>query len=297
MKTPPAPPYLLPPEEAVTAEDWRTSDGSPLPERLEHWDPFTDIDLVRIVSVNVDAVRAACQLSGDSALAVSASWVSTRTRLGAEGPPVEIGTLDGRVRLPVSVSVPGVNAGGRLDIRTRLILRTHGTEPSPISPKRLGAVLWTQETRIELEGAAARFPVSPADFRAIPRLPDTGAWALEWDPEALEAPVLGTVRLLVNVAEQSLVEALRSGSADARATMVRSFLTYDVARSLVHGALQNERFVDAPETFDEGSVGRMLFELLASCWPGMPVKALASRRLDDPARLDAELQSYLRVVP
>jgi hypothetical protein len=297
VKTPPAPPYLLPPEDAVTADAWRMSDGSPVPERLEHWDPFTDIDLVRIVNVNVDAVRAACQLGVDSALAVSASWVSTRTRLGDEGSPVEIGTLDGRVRLPVGVRVPGVNAGGRLDIRTRLVLRSRGTDPSPISPKRPGAVLWTQDVRLELEGAAARFPVSPADFRAIARLPDTGAWALEWDPEALEAPVLGAVRLLVNVAEESLVAALRSGSADVRSTMVRSFLTYDVARSLVHGALQNERFVDGPETFDDGSVGRMLFELLASCWPGIPVKALASRRLDDPARLDAELQSFLRVLP
>ena len=296
MKTPPAPPYLLPPEDAVTTEDWRTNDGSQIPERLEHWDPFTDIDLVRVVNVNIDAVRKACQLGDDSALAVTASWVSTRTRLGAEGAPVEIGTLDGAVRLPVAVSVPGVLAGGRLDIRTRLVLRYGGGKPSPISPRRSGAVLWTQETRIELEGAAARFPVTPADFSGIPRLPDHGAWALEWDPEALEAPVLGTVRLLVNTGEQSLLDALRSGSTDVRATLVRSFLTYDVARALVHGALQNERFVGAPETFDVGSVGRMLFELLSSCWPAMPVKALASRRLEDPSRLDAELQSYLGLI-
>lgn len=297
MKTPPAPPYLLPSEEAVVAEEWRTSEGSTVPERLEHWDPFTDIELVRIVDVDVDAVRAACQLGVDSALAVSASWFSTRTRLGAEGRPVEIGTLDGRVRLPVGVSVPGVDVGGRLDIRTRLVLRTRGAEPSPISPRREGAVLWTQDTRIELEGAAARFPVTPADFRAIPRLPDGGAWALEWDSEALDAPVLGAIRLLVNVADESLVGILRSGSADVRARIVRSFLTYDVARSLVHGGLQNEAFVDGSESFDDGSVGRMLFELLTSCWPGIPVKALASRRLDDPSRLDAELQSYLGVVP
>ena len=296
MRTPPAPPYLLPPEDSVIAEEWRANDGSRIPDRLEHWDPFTDLDLVRVVNVDIDAVRKACQLGVDSALAVTASWISSRTRLGAEGPPVEIGMLDGRVRLPVTVVIPGVSAGGRLDVRTRLVLRTCGSEPSPISPRRPGAVLWTQESRIELEGAAARFPVTTVDFSMIPQLPDQGAWALEWDPDLLEAPVLGTVRLLVNSGEQPLVDALRSGSTDARATFVRSFVTYDVARAFVHGALQSERFVDAPEIFDDGSVGRMLFELLAACWPGMPAKTLAVRRMEDPARLDAELQAFLGVL-
>jgi hypothetical protein len=51
-----------------------------------------------------------------------------------------------------------------------------------------------------------------------------------------------------------------------------------------------------PESFEEGSVGRMLFELLAMCWPGMPVKALVTRSHDDPGRLEAELQAHLGVL-
>ena len=112
----------------------------------------------------------------------------------------------------------------------------------------------------------------------------------------LESPVLGSLRLLVNLGNESLIDALRSGSGDPRAALIRSFLTYDVARALVHGALQDDRFVASAETFDAGSVGRMLFELIGSCWPGMPVKALAVRRIEDAARLDAELQSYLGIV-
>ena len=71
MKTQPAPPYLLPPEESVIAEEWHSRDGGELGERLEHWDPFTDVDLVRVVNINADAVREACQLGADSALAVT----------------------------------------------------------------------------------------------------------------------------------------------------------------------------------------------------------------------------------
>jgi hypothetical protein len=295
MKTRSAPPYLLAPENSVIAEEWHGKDGSELSERLEHWDPFTDIDLERVVNIDADAIRESCQLGVDSALAVTASWTSTRTRLGGDASTVELGTLDGRLRAPLTMSVPGPVAGGRLDLRTRLILRRCGTTPSAISPRRPGAILWSEHESLDLEGSAARFPITPADFTAIARLPDHGSWALEWDSEAFEAPLLGAVRLLVNTEQATFIDALRSGGSSAHAALTRSFVTYDVARSLVEGALRSKRFVDDAETFDEGSVGRMLFQLLASCWPGIPVATLARRRIDDPARIDAELQQYLGV--
>lgn len=296
MRTAAAPPYLLPSDDAVSADPWRTPDGAEIVERLDHWDPFTDIELVRAITIDVDAVRHACQLGSDSALALTASWRSNRTRLAADGEPVELGSLDGSVRAPVGMTVAGASAGGRLDLHVRLILRSAGSNPSGISPRRPGAILWTDTTRLTLEGGAARFPVTAADFARTPRLPANGSWALEWDVEDLEAPVLGGLRLLINSADHQLLEALRSGSADARSSIVRSFVTYDVARSLVHGALHNESFVGDPEAYDDGSVGRMLFQLLAACWPGVPLPVLRLRCIEDSARLDAELQAHLGVV-
>jgi hypothetical protein len=296
MKTPPATPYLLPPEEAVSDHPWTTDDGQQLPERLEHWDPFTDIEVFRTIEVDADAVREACELGSDATLALTASWYSSRTRLSVEGKPVELGTLGGLVQAPLSLEVPGATTGGRLDLRTRLVIRHAGASPSPISPKREGATLWMHETRITLEGGASRFPVTALDFTVVPRLPDGGSWAVEWNPEQLDAPVLAALRLIVNSNNRTLLDALRSGSSDARSSVVRSFVTFDVARTLVRGALRSEPFVADPESFEEGSVGRMLFELLAMCWPGMPVKALVTRSHDDPGRLEAELQAHLGVL-
>lgn len=296
MKTAAAAPYLLPPEEAVVGHEWSTSEGVPIGDRLEHWDPFTELNAVRVVEVDVDAVRTACMLGEDAALALAATWKSSRTRLSGQGPVVELGALGGLVRVAVSLSVPGTVAGGRLDLRTRLVLRHPGDAPSLISPRRVGSTLWTDEARIALEGAAARFPITAADFTTSHRYPDTAAWALEWNPDDLESPVLGGMRLLVNSGHEALLAALRSGNSDARASAVRSFVTFDVARSLVRGGLQSERFVEDPEGFQEGSVGRMLFELLAAAWPGIPVTTLAARALDDPSRLDAELQAHLGVL-
>ena len=155
--------------------------------------------------------------------------------------------------------------------------------------------MWVQSTSVALEGGSARFPITALDFSASPRLPDHAAWKLEWNAEALEDPVLGDLRLLVNSNSEAFLDALRSGAADPRSFATRSFVMFDVARALINGALGNERFVDDPEAFEEGSVGRMLFELLAMYLPGVPVKTLASRKRDDPARLEAELQAQLQL--
>jgi hypothetical protein len=293
MKTPPATPYLLPPEDAFAPQPWTWPDGAEISDRVDHWDPYTDLEMTRVIEIDLDVVRSTCSLGSDAAFGIIASWYSNRTRLAADSPVVELGALRGLVRAPLTIRVPGNASGGRLDIHTRVILRHPGAHPSPISPKRQGATLWHQRSSIQLEGGASRFPVTAVDFSAIPRLPDQAAWALEWNRDELEAPVLGGLRLLVNTRDERLIGALRSGSKDPNSELVRSFVMYDVSKSLIHGALDNDRFVEEAETFEEGSIGRMLFELLSLFWPGYPVKALRSRRAEDPSRLDAELQTQV----
>ncbi|MEV0802466.1 hypothetical protein AB0I34_32540 [Kribbella sp. NPDC050281] len=290
MKTLPATPYLLPPEDAVSAYAWTWLDGSDIADRVEHWDPYTDLEIVRDIDIDLDLIRESCGLGSDSSLLVVASWYSNRTRL-ADRAVVALGTLDGLVRAPVTLRIPSRLSGGRLDLHTRIVIEYPGTEVSRISPNRAGATLWHEKSSLQLEGGAARFPITPVAFSSVPRLPDRGSWALEWDREELEAPVLGGLRLLVNVEDVKLMDALRSGSKDPTSGLVRRFVMFDVSRSLVHGALESDRFVEDAETFDEGTIGRMLFDLLSMYWPELPVKALAARRREDPSRLDAELQS------
>ena len=197
MRTRHAPTYLVPDDDVASATPWTDPDGRELTDRLDHWDPLTDLPLSRALTVDLDKLREQCRLGQDSAFAVIASWRSpNRTRLGGAGERVDLGALEGLVQAPVSLVVPGPESGGRLDLTTRLVLRTPGSDPSPISPKRLGAVLWTETQRIALEGGSARFPMTAVDFASLPRVPDDAAWYVEWDQEDLEAPVLGGLRLL-----------------------------------------------------------------------------------------------------
>ena len=296
MKTAAAAPYLLAPDTSVIAQPWMNDDGTEVGERLNYWDPNTDLQLVREVEVDVDAIRSACLLEDDAAFTLTATWSSPTTRIAGHGPVVELGSHGGLVRAAVAASVRGADVGGRLDLHTRLSLRYCGRNPSQISPRRQGAILWADEDRVALEGGASRFPITVVDFGVSGRYPNSAAWVLEWDSHDLEAPVLGGMRLLVNRSHETLIQNLRTGSSDVRAAAVRSFVIYDAARALIEGALDNERFVDGPESFPENSVGRMLFELLALCWPGVPAASLRARRADDPARYNAELQGYFGVV-
>jgi hypothetical protein len=295
LKTLPALPYLLPPEDAVIEQPWADADGTRLSDRLEHWDPFTDTEFFRAIDVDLDKLRAGCRLNVDATFALCTTWHSNRTRLSGVGQSIELGTLRGRVRAPMSLVVPGAASGGRLELRTSLILRHPGTNGVPISPRREGAILWLDSKAIALEGGSARFPVTALDFEASGRLPPGASWALEWNPEHLDGPVLGDLRLLVNSKDETLLNALRSGAADAKSSVVRSFILFDVARALIEGALSNDNFVCDPGRFDDGSVGRMISELVSACWPGVPVTTLVSRRREDPARLGAELQAHLQV--
>ncbi len=295
MKTAKAVPYLLPPETAVAVQPWFFTDGAEVGDRLDHWDPFVELDLVRVVEVDLDETRRACQLSEHAAFALVATWSSNRTRITGEGTVVELGNLRGTVRTALTLTVPGSEAGGRLTLRTRLVLRYPGEERSPISPRRIGAILWEDELNLAVEGGAARFPITAADFKAIAYCPDDAAWFLEWDSGDLEAPVLGGMRLLVNSGHQSIPDMLRSGSSDPRAAVLRSFVTFDVARSLIAGALRNDRFVDDPESFEEGTIGRMIFGLITHCWPGKPIPSMRSRINEDTALVNAEIQAQFGI--
>lgn len=296
MRTPAAPTYLLPDDDVVSAGPWKDADAVEIGETIDHWDPLTDLTFTRALTIDVDAVRSQCRLEADSALAVIASWrCPNRTRLGGAGERVDLGDLSGLLRTPIAVRVPGPEAGGRVDLTTRIVLRSAGSAPSLISPRRSGAVLWTDTQRVALEGNAARFPMAAVDFATLSRVPDGAAWYVDWDHEDLDAPVLGGLRLLLNSAHPRMASIARTSSDDPAAPLVRSLIECDVARHLAQAALGNERFVLTHDAFPEESVGRMLSDLLATIWPGIPIASLRARLLEEPARLDAELQEALEI--
>lgn len=292
MRTAASVPFLRPSKDVVVEDGWRLiPDETPLPDRLPHWDPNTTVRIGQSLTIDIDALRDQCQLAEDATFAVTSRWHSSKTRITSVEAVAELGNESGRLSANLEMAVPGPVLGGRLSIYTSVVLRTHGTSTSPIAPARPGSILWDLRESTALEGAAARFPVSVVPFVEVAGIADGAGWSLELALNDLNAPVLGSMRLLLNADDAALVEALRTGSTSRDTAALRMFVHLDVARSLVTRALQCEAFVATPDAWDEDSVGRMLNDLIGQLWPGIPVSKLRLRMLESPAVFESELQS------
>lgn len=287
------PTYLVPDASVVVVDPWVAHDHGTIGDRIEHWDPATDLALRRRVTVDLDAIREQCGLGARSTFALTASWhASTRTRLSGAGPRVDLGDLTGTVRASLSLEIPGAETGGRVDIITNLVLRAPHAA-SPISPRRLGAILWSDRTQVWLEGAASRFPTAAVDFGSVDRIPSGAAWYLDWDPRDMSRPVMGGLRLLLNESNERLIRAVRSGSRDPASAAVRAFILVDVARQIVRAAVENDDFVSSPDSYEPDSIGRMVRDLISMVWPQTTIQAVRTRALTEPSRFEADIQTAL----
>lgn len=292
MRTKPVFPYLRPGPDSIEYEGWTINGSEPLPERLEHWDQFSDINLELAMEVDPQKIATETGLGPDARFTAVATWYSTRTRIGGCSESLDFEASEEPFRLEMEVHVPGSDAGGRLRLSGAIALRWAGTASSAISPLREGAALWSRSEDVFLEGTASRFPISVLAFSKSGRFPDSAGWALDWDPDDLEVPVLGGLRLLLNSEDDVLVASLRTGASDAMSKAVRKFVFMDVVRTLVHGALRNEQFVRSPDAYPEASVGRMLRHIVTEIWPSTTVAGVRARLLTDQTALDTEIQAY-----
>lgn len=296
MRTIPTPPFLIAASETVRPGPWRDGvTGDVLPSRLDHWDPRTDLTLVRDVVADIDRLRAETLIGAAAQIAIVSTWQASSTRLSGTGEPTELVDLTGSIRASIEMAVPAPSVGGRLTLRMAVVLRSPDSSAPAIAALRPGSILWADEAALDLEGGSARFPLTQVSFSATPRLPDAAQWVLDWDPDDLGAPATGSLRLLINSDHVGVLDLLRTGSTVAGARALQSFIRLDTARALVHGALLSDGFVANPDGWEAESLGRLLRDLLHQIWPDSPPGNLRARLQNDPARLDAELQARFPV--
>ncbi len=283
-------PFLRADPASVQADPWRLAEtGAALDGRVEHWDPDLVLRLDRRLMVDVALLTSTTASSGPDGLAVTAVWRSDRTRMRGPGMVVPLAGREGEAAVSLSLDVPGRLAGGSLTVETLVVRTSEGEGAGLISARRPGSILWDDRAVVALEGTAARFPVTVLDFGALTGIATGASWALEWYPGDLTQPVLGAMRLLVNSANPAVVRAV-GGEGGAEGAAIVSMIRFDVARSLVHGALRDEDFVNGAREFEPDSVGRMLSHLLNRHWPGVDPSTLARRMSETPHKLDSELQ-------
>jgi hypothetical protein len=262
---------------------------------MANWDVGTDLVAMRVVQADLGVLRETAKLPRGARIAAVPTWWSAGTGLRGKGPASEVVLKeDVRHRFDLALKVPGTQLSQQVQFRTSVVLLDLPGRPSRshLAAWRPGSILWEDRIHLILEGSAARFPVTAASFRGA--VPAAACWRLEWSPRDLSYPAMASLRLYLNRDHAEFYTAVTTRAPDATQQMMRSAFRHAVASELVGIALDNAEEL-ADEEFEDGTVGKVLQDLISRIFPGSDLRAIAGERRKDPGRLSALVQVAMAV--
>lgn len=289
-------PYLLPKPDRVKIIKWNliTADGlQPVDALFPDWDAALSVHVSAAVEIDVSSVLEDCHLPLDSVLRLSLTWHSDGTGLRGRGTYIDLNPhLTGQT-LNLEVQINGAVLAKSVTISVILVLIESGTGSELLAPKLPGSLLWYSEKTILLEGEGTRFPMEVIDFADSAWLPENAAWFLDWDPDDFDQPVLGAVRLYINLRHERVKQAVSGLNKLDRA--IREAIRFDVARVMIAAALNNEEFMSQPDTYPDGTIGAALRRLLYILFPGESFQTVQKQFYHYPQHFEGRLQHSLKL--
>lgn len=268
--------------------------GAALASRgLDGWDPTTDIRLERELTIDLDRARVDAGLTDGEHITCAATWYCPTTTLRGVGTRVELG--DGSAQIRLAVALPGSELGGRVELRTIVALADGGLGRRPLAAQIPGSVIWEDSTTVALEGAGSRFPMEWLDFASASWLPSGAGWYLDWTPDAPEAPALGAIRLYLNSGHEAVRRAVIGNPPMPEDQVIRDVIEFDVARSLILGALRTEPGPWDAAVLVDGTVAAVVSRLIGVAFPAETIDGLRNRLRAAPERLEVRIQDGLRL--
>lgn len=106
----------------------------------------------------------------------------------------------------------------------------------------------------------------------------------------LDADAALAVRLLVNDSHPVMQAELGSPASEGK-SLILDTMRWDVSRQLITLALKSEDFIERSGSFDEGSLGWSLTNIVARYFPNESPMSLRALLHSSPAEFEARLQS------
>ena len=272
-------PFLTLSETAVEASAWEISlDGiewSVAREFLPHWDSASDVRIRRTLRLIPELAASDLGIPVDQ-LAVAAS---VRIGTGQGRLPREIlartrrGFRSGDTSLKFEQTIEGHRLSMILDLQTEILLAEPPAGFLPLSPVHPADRLWSENTRIRLEGEEPRFPIETVNLAQMLGGGIAGAapWHLHWSPGDWTRDFHGAVRLYLNTKAGEILQRIENEDA---ATI--QFLLGDVMSQICERFLADpeaETMIDAAEP---GSLGAQAATWLRKAWPGKDASFIRS---------------------
>lgn len=253
----------------------------------------TEGHLARDELVPIHGARLQPPQSYELRTGVSDLDLGTDSQIGEAG--TRVGVTDGSARIQLAVGLPGGELAGRVELRTVIALADGGRGRQPLAALIPGSVIWDDSTTVALEGAGSRFPMEWLDFAAASWLPPGAGWYLDWTHDAPEAPALGAVRLYLNSGHEAVRAAVTSTTPTPEDQVIRDVIEYDVARTLILGALRADPGPWDAAAAQEGSVAAVVRRLIVVVFPTDTMEGLRNRFTAAPQHLEVRFQDGLRL--
>lgn len=258
-------------------------------------DYLSTIQVRRHLSVDAEGVRRDCGLPAHMPLLVSASWSSAGTFVKRRLAQIELSGRDILQRFDLSGEIPGAEVAGTLQIETSIMLACDNAQAAALIANYAGSVLARDRHAVYLDESTSRFPVEIVDFNAGFWANPEAGWRLSWNSLDMEAPFLRSIRLFVNAGHTRVVQAVSDEPPSPEAKAIRDAIYFDVARSLILGALKNDEFVSRGGNYGDGTCGRAIYTLIQLLFPGDGLDGLKSAAEQRPEHFGSDLQGKLRV--
>ena len=172
------------------------------------------------------------------------------TKLRGSGGGVDFAYKASSGRTALTAHIDGKLLADTLTLFVKLLFISAGTTQHQLVPKLSGSILLeTPPHKIQLEGDGARFPIEVIDFTTT-NFPHQAGWYLSWDPDDLEQPLLGDVRLYINSRHPQIAAAVSDIRPETAG--IREAIRLDLAQTLIRGVLLNPSFLENPDRYSPG---------------------------------------------
>lgn len=287
----------------VHAEPWRSDNvtGTPLPAALPAWDYSTDVTMARVVQIDLAELHEDCGLPIDAPLQLCVRFWPSTSLIRRSAFREELPSHNDKAICTPQITAEGVDLGGFLTIETTLEIAAELPHASPFVATRAGSILWSDQTKIHLEGAAGLLPIAPVSFREA-GLPEGAAWYVSMDGGDWQQAAMGSLLVLLNE-DNVMVRQAMDTNKDASAGLLWGMLEADIITDLVGRALDDEGFVDeTPSDDPDGDVTMAgLVRALVRTYLARPgedveqsIKRLRDERRRDPSRFRANVHAGVR---
>ena len=255
---------------------------------IENWDYMTELKFRSELMLDVGEILSSTHQGPSAKFAVVISAASSATRLRAPVLHVPM-PPDCHEPLTLEVSLSSFDLGGKLDLLSNLVV----LQPDPVNAlgaSLAGAIVWRDRWTVSLDGDASQFPTESTDLSQPPYQCPKAAWRLEVDIDDLDADAGQAIRLLLNQVHPAMQAELNNAQPSESSLLLKT-MRWDVARQLISLALNTDEFVERSGSFEDGSLGWSLANLVSKYFPNESPTSLRAMLRSQPTDFEAQLQN------